>query len=1315
MLPQLRSVSSATLTNSLFFRCMALISLLFLWSAMAAQQGNYDVKVFSPQAYSSNDYVTSPQNIEIIQGNGGLMYVANASGILEYDGFRWRMIPGSSDAGIRGFVKDSSGVIYCGGNGELGYIAPDTFGKMAFHSLVSLLAERDRDFGIIYNTYGIGNSIFFLSRKQLMLYTAGAMQIWKAKTRFLGGYVVNDSLYIEQENMGLMKMVNNEIKVAIADEDLADSKIMRYFSELCPCTGQTTYIVGKGEYDKFFLFNGTEAPIQLNPEISAFLQSQLKVKAVSGLNGTAVIGTLSEGVVVISNRGEPVRWLKKEDGLPDNTVNALCIDTSGGLWIGHDIGISRIQLNSPFTYFNSHCGYSGVIVSVLPFKGRLYLSTTDGVYAEKERDNPAEPLGFQRITDIPGQSYTLLEAKGSLLVATIHGVFEIKGFSAERIAEGIALDLFPYPPNSSLVLAGLSDGIMPLEYQNERWKAEAHIAGLSDAVARGIADSSGVIWAANHTDKIYRIDFSNYEVANPRITELDSTNNTPKGWIEPVVINGVAYFGTALGVYEYDAVRKKFIRTQNPLFNYFNTNNREAGPIKADAHGNIWVVAHGHAGKLIRQDSGIVLWDSTATLSMPQTTIWSISFDENDIVWLGTTDYLARYDTKRQRKDYSEFPVYVRQVTAGNDSTLFWGAGKQQFRPQMKFQYNDFAFEFAAPFFEGVNYYSVKLEGNDKEWSEWSTETKVRYTNLHSGNFVFKVKAGNIYGFETPEATYSFTILPPFYFTDWAFLAYALLVALAVWGIVKFNSRRLTHAKKRLEKIVEERTQELSAANHELQQAKEFEEQFLANMSHEIRTPMNSVVGLTNLMLHTEVNPKQRQYLDAIRQSADNMLVILNDILDISKIQAGKLEIDETDFSPRAVIHAALGTMQLSIAEKKLQTELKIDAEVPEYVLGDPVRLHQIILNLINNAVKFTDKGVISITCHVLEKSDAMVRLEFTVRDTGIGIPTEKAEKIFDSFQQGGREIARKYGGTGLGLSICKELVEMQHGSISVKSEAGRGAAFTFDILYQTSWKEPDQDEIPKTDAADTRLEGLKILLVENNELHKMVAKDTLEVLVKDASVDTAENGKVAVEALERKEYGLVLMDLNMPEMNGYETARKIRSALPAPRNKVKIIAMSASSTKMEREECIASGMNDFIAKPFRMEELALKLRQHCANAHLSIQTVSAPITQFGTLDEITGNNDEKKRKYINMYRKDAPVLMQKMKEAIAAESWKEIRDNAHSLLPHFHLMGAISLKKLAEEIEIRAKKQEALQEIQTLSVSLENGMRQTLEELKYF
>ncbi|MFY0631775.1 MAG: response regulator [Flavobacteriaceae bacterium] len=402
------------------------------------------------------------------------------------------------------------------------------------------------------------------------------------------------------------------------------------------------------------------------------------------------------------------------------------------------------------------------------------------------------------------------------------------------------------------------------------------------------------------------------------------------------------------------------------------------------------------------------------------------------------------------------------------------------------------------------------------------------------------------------------------------------LLLISILAFVIFNRLKLTRQQKA---IIEEQKQKV-------EQSEKYKEQFLANMSHEIRTPMHAISGMTKILERNEHPPTQDVFLKAMRTSSDNLVVILNDVLDLSKIEAGKLEIENTSVNLSNVLENVIQILRYKAEEKGLILSYTIAEDVPPLVMGDPTRLNQILVNLIGNAIKFTEKGTVAVSLQVENK-----QLLFEVKDTGIGIPKNRQEHIFEAFEQAKESTSRYYSGTGLGLSISKQLVELQQGKIWLVSVEGEGSNFYFKLPLSL----PDESVISKDVLSEEKLndmaaslKGIRILIAEDNPFNQMIAKDDLSFYIKNSAIEIVENGALAVEQFKENQYDLILMDVQMPEMNGFEATKKIRelekqSEEPTP---IPIIAMTASLLKTEIENCYRAGMNDYIPKPYTLEEL---------------------------------------------------------------------------------------------------------------------------------
>ena len=492
-------------------------------------------------------------------------------------------------------------------------------------------------------------------------------------------------------------------------------------------------------------------------------------------------------------------------------------------------------------------------------------------------------------------------------------------------------------------------------------------------------------------------------------------------------------------------------------------------------------------------------------------------------------------------------------------------------------------------------------------------------------------------------------------------------------------------------------------------------QQFLSNMSHEIRTPMNAIIVFTKVVLKTDLTSKQTEYLNAIKLSGDALIVLINDILDLAKVDAGKMIFEKIPFKISVSLSALLHLFVPKIQEKNLEIVKEYDDKIPEVVVGDPVRLHQIIINLVSNAVKFTTKGKITVSVKLLAEDDKKVMIEFAVIDTGIGIPENKIDSIFENFQQANSETSRIYGGTGLGLAIAKQLVDRQGGTIKVKSKVNKGSTFSFVLEFQKTNLESDPETV--TIDYDQQKKNINVLVVEDIVLNQLLMKTLLDDFGFDR--DIAANGKIAIEKLKSRSYDIVLMDLHMPEMNGFEATEYIRDTLKL---NIPIIALTADVTTVDLAKCKAVGMNDYIAKPIDERVLYRKIVALVkkpvilkSNVLIGPDGIKQPkFTNLNYLNQRTRSNPALMMEMISLYLEQTPPLILEMKESYQHKDWNSLYAAVHKMIPSFSIVGmSPDIENLAKKIQEFATNQLQPEGISGIVLQLENICTQACIELQ--
>ncbi len=865
---------------------------------------------------------------------------------------------------------------------------------------------------------------------------------------------------------------------------------------------------------------------------------------------TTALAVDHKGAVWLASAGHGLsRWLGYDrwehwttaDGLQNPIVWAMTRDHTGRFWVGTDGGLAFMDAGRKrFQHWPlpQQLAHQRVQTLAVAEDGSLWIGTYAGNLARLE-------AGSRRVSvaHTGGIIFRILvDSNRRVWAATSVGLFLIDSQSAHNgnkplsllpLTKSPAEDITETPDGklflrtSENLFQVQTTGLQPVETDSE-----IRMGGIWSEL---VADGPDSLWTDGAAQGILH-----FRLSHNRVTHVEYYTNKTLGSTAAVIVNS-------------DQKRRLWIGADDGL-KFFKDGK--------------W--------RRLTQEDGLI-WDDCDSKAFFE--------DRDGSIWIGTSSGLSHLLSPDAYEAGTPF-----RLTAVNASF-----GRQLITPSSSLPWSQspFAIRLAALDLTNTTMlrFRYRLLGADATWTE-TTTPEIRYPRLDPGAYTFEaVATDSSLGQDSARYQISFQLAPPWWRTNVSMLAGALGIAGCFVFLWRIRVRAYVKRERELETLVADRTRDLQEQKGMAEAANRAKSAFLASMSHEIRTPMNGVIGMASLLMETPLTAEQMDCVETIHQSGNLLVTILNDILDFSKIEADKVELEQIAVDLRAIVHDCRALLQHQVKSKGLSFQVELAPELPDLILGDPTRLRQVLLNLLSNAVKFTPAGFMKIRIGSELLPLGRVRLSFAVIDSGIGIETGNLKLLFSSFSQADTSTTRKFGGTGLGLTISQRLVNLMGGEISVRSELGKGSCFSFHLETEIVIKPPSVDasaglttmSLSSTDKNFISERKPMILLAEDNTVNQKVAIRLLERL--NCQADLAVNGLIAVEMAKSKAYDLILMDCNMPEMDGFEAVAAIREWERGV-SRVPIIALTASAFAEDKIRCLQAGMDDFLSKPVTRDQL---------------------------------------------------------------------------------------------------------------------------------
>jgi signal transduction histidine kinase/DNA-binding response OmpR family regulator/ligand-binding sensor domain-containing protein len=1185
-----------------------LIILILLPLTLSSQNynniGQPIINYFEPEVYNA-----SYQNWSVLQDNRGIMYFGNSDGILEYDGNKWRLIKTQNNSLVRSLCLDEAGRIYVAASSDFGYLAPDSIGSLQFVSLLNYLDKKYQVFGDVWDVAASSHGVYFKTRDKIFRWFENKITVIDSVYSFRL-YKINDDIFTRNDGVGLLKVSGDSLALIPDGERFAATGVFNML-----LAGNNILITTNA--DGLFLYDGKTFST-FETEADEFLVQNKIYNACLLDDGNIALATMRGGVAIIDKEGRLSRIINSRSGLVSDIIYDVFPDRQGGLWLAMAEGITRVESSPDFVILTKKYIGNKTISALHRFNNTLYGSNALGLFYLDESTSEFKP-----VSGVTAGGLNYISIGNYLFASSNSAIYRI---TEDNVARHLISFEVPYLYQSvldtNIIYVVYRIGLAILKYNNGNLQLLSDTSPVKDEMSSIVEDVDGSLWINTYYEGVVHI--KNYsfnslihstDKGEIEIIRYDKTNGLPGNDCNIFSVGNKVLFATDAGLFSFDKQSKCFI-PETLLGNTFTDSTNHIKLLVEDRKGDLWILANTKSGydlgKAVKQTDSSFLWKTEPafrTLNLKDAYELYADYDSGrnkDFLWISTNEGLIRFDPAKNKNYVTEFSTNIRSVIVDQDSLVFHGApGDSSLKTiTLSFNKRNIFFNFSAASYvkPGSNLYQYYLEGYDADWSQWTREPSKEYTNLSTGNYIFRVRAKNVYGIVGTEDSFAFTILAPWYFSWWAYFIYTVLFLGILYLIRRYELKRLN--KKhilQLERVEYGKLKELD----------QLKSQFFANISHEFRTPLTLILGQIDSVMSSAIDNKEKGKLQVANRNARRLLTLINQLLDLSKLEAGSMELNAEQHNIVSFLKSLFFSFE-SLAEAQKIT-LKFESEYQNIpVVFDPDKMEKVFYNLVSNAFKFTStNGEIKVSLKVLKSSE----VEIQICDTGLGIPADRLPHIFDRFYQVDSSMTREHEGTGIGLALTKELVELHKGKITVNSKVNEGTEFSIylplgdftkekenlidlpqdkfaakpiyddlEINFQNT-EEPDQDQKSDKEQSSSVRQEI-ILIVEDNPDVRSYIREQLE---NDYRVFEAENGEQGLLTAQNEIPDLIITDVMMPKMDGYQFSKSIRS--DEKTSHIPIIMLTAKAGLDDKIEGLETGIDDYLTKPFSAKELKVRVR----------------------------------------------------------------------------------------------------------------------------